>query len=90
MQKTESQKKVICVVAYDPIKIYISWTLQNERQNLRFVKAICSMYLLREQQLAKKWPVMVLKWPTHSLVIFISYQSLYQASFTSLKSQIPK
>ena len=31
---------MIYVVAFDPIKILTCWVLQNDRQNLSFVKAI--------------------------------------------------
>ena len=32
-------KNVIYVVAFDPIKILTCWVLQNDRQNLSFVKS---------------------------------------------------
>ena len=31
---------MICVIAFDPIKILTRWALQNDCQNLSFVKAI--------------------------------------------------
>ena len=31
---------VICVIAFDPIRIFIDWAHQNDRQNLSFVRAI--------------------------------------------------
>ena len=40
LQKTGSKRYVIYVKAFDPIKILISWALQNDRQNLSFVKDI--------------------------------------------------
>ena len=58
------KKIVIYVVVFDPIKILVGWAHQNDCQNLSFVKAI--------NVGGKK---MVLKWSTHSLVIFISDQS---------------
>ena len=33
-------KKVIYVITFDPIKIFIDWAHQNDPQNLIFVKAI--------------------------------------------------
>ena len=38
--KGKEKKIVIYVVAFDPIKILTCWALQNDRQNLSFVKAI--------------------------------------------------
>ena len=39
--KIENKRKtiVIYVVAFDPINILTCWVLQNDRQNLSFVKA---------------------------------------------------
>ena len=34
-------KIVIFVIAFDPIKIFIDWAHQNDRQNLIFMKSIC-------------------------------------------------
>ena len=41
------QKNVIFVVSFDPIKIWISWALQNDRQNLSFVKAVVGKKMAR-------------------------------------------
>ena len=34
------KKSVFYVIAFDPIKIFLDWAIQNDRQNLSFVKAI--------------------------------------------------
>ena len=39
-KKLEAKKDVFYVVGFDPIEILISWALQNDSQNLSFVKAI--------------------------------------------------
>jgi hypothetical protein len=39
-KKLEVKKNVFYVVAFDPIKIFLSWALQNDCQNLSFVKPI--------------------------------------------------
>ena len=33
-----AKKKCFSIVAFDPIKISLDWALQNDRQNLSFVK----------------------------------------------------
>ena len=63
---------MIYVVAFDPIKILTCWALQNDGQNLSFVKTINSV--------VKKWLEVFVKWPTPNFVIFISKQSLQQLS----------
>ena len=59
---------MIHVVAFDPIKILTCRALQNDCQNLGFVKAI--------NVVDKKWPELLVKCPTSSFVLFISKQSL--------------
>ena len=59
---------MIYVITFDPTKISIDWAHQNDRQNLIFVKAI--------MKLSRKWPEMVLQWPTSSIVRFIYDQTL--------------
>ena len=61
-------KIVIHVVVFDPIKISIGLAHQNDLQKLSFVKAI--------NVVVKKWPEMIVQWPTPSIVRFISDQSL--------------
>ena len=39
-KKLEAKKNVIYVIAFDPIKIWMIWVLQNDSQNLSFVKDI--------------------------------------------------
>jgi hypothetical protein len=52
-----------------PIGIYIHLALQNDCQNLNFVKDICVV--------GKKWQEMVVKWPTTKVVSFFSEQTLF-------------
>ena len=59
---------MIYVVAFDPNKILTCWAHQNDSQNLSFVKAI--------NEVGKKWPEILVKWPTPSFVLFVSKQSL--------------
>ena len=59
---------VIYVVAFDPDKIVTCWAHHNDRKNLCFVKAI--------NEVGKKWPEILVKWPTPSFVLFVSKQSL--------------
>ena len=59
---------MIYVIAFDPIKILTCWALQNDRQNLSFVKATNGV--------GKKGPEILVKWPFHIFVIFVSKQSL--------------
>jgi hypothetical protein len=59
---------VIYVIAFDPIKILTCWALQNDSQNLSFVKAI--------NAISKEMARNLIKWPTPSFVIFVSKQSL--------------
>ena len=59
---------MIYVINFDPNYIFIDWAHQNDRQNLSFVKAI--------NVVVKKWPEMIVQWPTPSIVRFISNQSL--------------
>ena len=40
LKKKETKTFVVYVIAFDPIKILTWWVLQNDRQNLSFVKAI--------------------------------------------------
>jgi hypothetical protein len=40
LQKTVSKKNVFYVVAFDPMNFFLGWALQNDLQNLSFVKAI--------------------------------------------------
>jgi hypothetical protein len=49
---------IIYVVVFDPIKILTCWGLQNNNQNLSFVKAI--------NEVGKKWPEILIKLPTSS------------------------
>ena len=51
---------VIYVIAFDPIKIMTCWALQNDCQNLSFVKATIVV--------GKKWLEILVKWPTPSLL----------------------
>ena len=60
---------MIYVVASDPINIMMCSALQNDCQNLSFVKATIVV--------GKKWPEILVKWPTPSFVIFVSKQSLF-------------
>ena len=62
---------MIYVLGFDPIKILTCWALQNNCQNLSFVKAI--------NVVVKKRPEMIVQWPTPSIVRFISDQSLVSA-----------
>ena len=39
-KKSKARKNLFYVVDFDPIKIFISWAIQNDLQNLSFVKAI--------------------------------------------------
>ena len=59
---------MIYVINSDPNKIFIDWVHQNERQNLSFVKA--------NYVVVKKWPEMIVQWPTSSIVRFIYDQTL--------------
>ena len=59
---------MIYVVAFDPNIILTYWALQNDCQNLSFVKAI--------KVVGKKWPEILVEWPTSSFVLFVSKQSL--------------
>ena len=67
-KNTEMKPFVFFVIAFDPIKILTCWALQNDRQNLSFVKAT--------NVVGEKRPEILVKWPTPSFVIFISKQSL--------------
>ena len=69
LKKKERTKIVIYVVAFDPIKIFTCWALKNDRQNLSFVKATNVVA-------KKKWSEILVKWPFHIFVIFVSKQSL--------------
>ena len=60
---------MIYVVAFVPNKIFTCWVHQNDSQNLSFVKAI--------DEVGKKRPEMLEKWPTPSFVLFVSKQSLF-------------
>ena len=62
---------MIYVITFDPVKTLIGWAHQNDLQNLSFVKAI--------NVVVKKWPEMIVQWPTPSIVRFISDQSLVSA-----------
>ena len=69
--KIKGNKKnfVICITAFNPNKILTCWVHQNDSQNLSFVKAI--------DEVGKKRPEMLEKWPTPSFVLFVSKQSLF-------------
>ena len=60
---------MIYVVAFVPNKIFTCWVHQNDSQNLSFVKAI--------DEVGKKRPEMLEKWPTPSFVLSVSKQSLF-------------
>ena len=59
---------MIYVITFDPTKIFIDWAHQNDRQNLIFVEAI--------NVVVKKWPEMVVQWPTPTIADFLPAQSL--------------
>ena len=56
------------VIDFDSIGIYTCLALQNDSQNLYFVKYICVV--------GKKWTEMVVKWPNAKVVSFFSKQTL--------------
>ena len=59
---------MIYIIAFDPIKIFIDWAHQNDRQNLNFMKAI--------NVVDEKCLEMVLKGQFSRIVRFVSDQSL--------------
>ena len=59
---------MIYVIAFDPIKIYIDWTHQNDRQSLSFVKYI--------NVVGEKMTGNGRKMTIYTLVIFVSNHSL--------------
>ena len=67
-KKMEAKKYVIFVIAFDPIKIWINWALQNDCQNLSFVKD--------NKVLGQKMTTDVRKLANSWIVIFISKHSL--------------
>ena len=66
-------------MAFDPIKILTCWALQNDRQNLSFVKA--------NNVVGEKMAGNTCKWPFHIFVIFVSKQSLIVNTFQKLHNQ---
>ena len=60
---------VFFIITFDPIKILTCQAFQNDCQNLIFMKAINVVA-------KKKWPKILVKWPFHIFVIFVSKQSL--------------
>ena len=52
----------------NPNKIFTCLAHQHDSQNLSFVKTI--------NEVGKKWPEMLVKWPNLSFVLFVSKQSL--------------
>ena len=70
LKKKETKQFLIYVIGFDPIKILHCLALQNDHQNLSFVKTIDSV--------DKRWPEILVKWSTPSFVIFILKQSLFR------------
>ena len=67
---------MIYVIAFDPIKILTCWALQNDCQNLSFVKAT--------NVVGKKCPEILVKWAFHIFVIFVSKQNLHAYILTHI------
>ena len=71
---------MIYVVAFDPIKIKTCDASQNDHQHLSFVKD-CNVA-------SKKRPEIVVTWPTHTFVTFLTGQSLHTYSVVFLSKHI--
>ena len=67
----ETKKIVLCVLAFDPMKIQACLALKNVHHNLSFVKDL--------NVVGGKMSEMVVKWPTHNdVTVFLKQETIFK------------